>query len=264
MAIGPSPHDGYIGANAAHRAFKREIVNAKVLFFQIRGNREKLKGSFEEKINDARKKAPGSFSIGMVTEVFSQTQFRALNIPHNEADFLAQDYDSLETQFNALLYIDLQRILESFLLDLYAEIARKDHRVLTSNRTVTFKEVLNTANLVDLLLEKQLISLSHSDREGFEKQFHDIGLPIIRVADSPPEAREFLVQEFCLLWGVRNVLQHNHGVVNALFLKKLPNSGYKLGDQVAIDVPKLGRAFAAVESIGDDLNQRAMVKYGLS
>jgi hypothetical protein len=86
----------------------------------------------------------------MVTEGLSQTQFRALNIPHNEADLIAQDYDALESQFHGLLVIDLQRILESFLRDLFAEFARRDPRVLMSNRTVTFEDVLETDNMVEL------------------------------------------------------------------------------------------------------------------
>lgn len=264
MAIDPTLYDGYIGQNAAHMAFKREIVNAKVLFFQIRGNRDHLKAYFEAKINDARKSAPGSFSAGIVTEVFSQTQFRVLNIPHNEANLVVQDYESLEVQFHALLFMDLQRILESFLLDLFAEIVRKDPQVLMSNRTVTFEEVLKTDNMVELLLEKQLAALSHSDREGLEKQFDDMGLPIIRPEGAPQEEREFLTREFNLLWGIRNVLQHNHGVINEIFLKKAPGSDYRLGDRATIDVPTLGRAFAAAESIADELNRRGIAKYGLS
>jgi hypothetical protein len=264
MSLDPRTLDGYIGSNGAHQSFKREIVNAKVLFLQIRGAREQLKKNFEEKINNARRAAPGSFSIGMVTEVISPTQIGVLNIPHNEADLVARDYDALETQFNAILYCDLQRILESFLLDLYAEIARKEPRVLTSKKTVTFEEVLKTTNLVELLLEKQLMSLSHADREIFEDQFADMGLPIVCHEEIAQPEREVRAQEFRLLWGVRNVLQHSHGIVNALFLRKVPNSDYKLGDQIVIDAPKLGRAFAAVESIADELNKRAIIKYDIS
>ncbi len=263
MPIDPRLYDGYIGANAAHQTFKREIVNAKVLLFQIRGARDQLRQNFEEKINNARKSATRSFSIGMVTEVFSRSKFRALNIPHNEADLVVKDYDSLETQFNALLYIDLQRILETYLLDLYAEIVRKKPRALISNRTVTFEEVLKATDLIELLLEKQLTSLSHSDRENFEKQFEDMGLPIVGRETSPQEGRDFLTNEFVLLWSVRNILQHSHGIVNALFLRKAHGSGYKLGDQIVIDTTKLGRAFVAVESIADDLNKRAIDKYAI-
>jgi len=264
MSINPSLYDGYIGPNSAHMAFKREIVNAKVLLFQIYGNRQQLKASFQEKISDARKKALGSFTVGMVTEVLSQTQFRALNIPHNEADLVVAEYDSLETQFYALMYIDLQRILESFLLDLYAEVARKDQRVLMSNKTVTFEEVLKTNNMLELLLEKQITALSRSDRDGFEKEFQNMSLPIVPLDGRPEDEQAFLVEEFSLLWAVRNVLQHNHGIVNAVFLKKIRGSNYKVGDRLAIDVPKLGRALAAAESIGDDLNRRAVVKYALA
>jgi hypothetical protein len=31
-----------------------------------------------------------------------------LNIPHNEADLVAQDYEALELQFHALLFMDLR------------------------------------------------------------------------------------------------------------------------------------------------------------
>jgi len=264
MSIDPSLYNSYIGPNVAHKAFKGEVVNAKVLFFQIWGTREKLKAYFEEKVIEARRSAPDKFALGMVVEVFSPTQFRVLNIPHNEADLVTQNYDSLEAQFLALLYTDLHRILESFLLDLYAEIARKEPRVLRSSKTVTFEEVLKTSDMVDLLLEKQLIHLSHSDRENLEKQFQDIGLPIIQSTGIPEEEIQFLAREISLLWAIRNVLQHNHGIINDLFLKKLPNSSYATGDYVMIDVQKLGRAFAAVESVGDNLNQRAVPKYGLS
>ncbi len=257
------PTDGYIGQNAAHMAFKREIANAKVLFFLIRGNRDHLKADLEAVINDARKAAPGSFSVNIITEVFSQTEFRAVVIPHNETELVVQDYESLEVQFNALLFMDLQRILESFLLDLFAEVARKEPRVLISSRTVTFEEVLKTESIPELLLEKQLDELSRTDRDGFQEQFERIGLPILRPDGSTQEEREFLTREFNLLWGIRNILQHNHGVINNIFLKKVPGSGYGLGDRVSIDIPMLGRAFAAAESIADELNSRGVKKFGL-
>ena len=41
------------------------------------------------------------------------------------------------------------------------------------------------------------------------------------------------------------------------------HSGYRVGDRITVDVSRLGRAFAATESIADDLNRRSVVKYGL-
>ncbi|MDQ3651380.1 MAG: hypothetical protein M3458_14115 [Acidobacteriota bacterium] len=263
MTIDPTLYDGYIGQNAAHMAFKREIVNAKVLFFQIRGNRDHLKADFEATISDARKLTPGSFSVNIVTEVFSQTEFRAVVIPHNEAGLVFQDYESLEVQLNALLFMDLQRILESYLLDLFAEIARKNPRVLVSERTVTHREALETESIQELLLEKRLDDLSRSPRKEFHKQFELIGLPIIRPDGSSQEEREFLTREFILLWEIRNLLQHNHGVINNIFLEKVPGSGYQLGNRVIIDVPMLGRAFVVAEGIADELNRRGVEKFGL-
>jgi hypothetical protein len=261
MAIDPTLYQGYIGHNPAHQAFKREIVTAKVILLQLRSSRDHLKEDFERKVDGARKRSPdGRFSLGMVTEVFNQKQFRVLNIPHNEADLVVRDFESLEFQLQALLYMDLQRILESFFLDLYGEIARKDPRVLISNKAVTYAEVLKAGNVVELILQKQLMELSHEDREGIEKAFAGLGLPVL---SGKEDEYAFLIGEFSLLWGVRNVLQHNHGIINELFLRKAPDSAFKLGEQVTIDVVRLGRAFAAVEAIADSLNQRALSKFGL-
>jgi hypothetical protein len=183
-----------------------------------------------------------------------------INIPHNEAAIITGDYTPLEARLYALLYADLQRVLEHFFLDLFAEIARKERGVLSSNKTVTFEEIVKAPDALELLLEKQLMSLSHSDRDGFEKYFEGMGLPILQSAGIEPGDREFLAREFRLLWGVRNLLQHNHGIVNELFLKKNPDSGYAAGDRVVIDIPKLGRALGAVERIANDRNRRAVAK----
>jgi hypothetical protein len=263
MAVDPTPYEGYISQNPAHQAFKREIVAAKVLFLQVRGNRDHLKADFDAKIGNLGRAGAGAFSVGMATEGSGQAQFRALNIAHNEADLIAQDYEALELQFHALLLIDLQRILESFLLDLFAEIARREPTVLMSNRTVTFEDVLETDNMVELLLDDQSTALSRSGRQGFQRQFDSLGLPIINTDSLPQEEREFLAREFNLLWGIRNLLQHNHGVVNELFLREMHATGYRAGERIAVDVAMLGRALAAVESIADDLNRRAVAQYGL-
>jgi len=51
--------------------------------------------------------------------------------------------------------------------------------------------------------------------------------------------------------------------VNREFVNLVPNAGYTVGDRIAITVIELGDALSAVEWTVDDLNRRAINKFGI-
>jgi len=59
------------------------------------------------------------------------------------------------------------------------------------------------------------------------------------------------------------LIEHNRSVVNREFVNLVPNSGYTVGDRIAITVIELGDALSAVEWTVDDLNRRAINKFGI-
>lgn len=240
--IDPTLYEGYVGHNMAHRTFKVSIVNAKVLFFLFQSNRSILKDSFLRQL-DAVHPEKGSF--GLFTENLSPTEFRLLNIPHNEAVMAASNFEEFETHAYASMYSRIHQILNAFLVELYGEIARLDPRIMKSVKTVTYVEILDASDVVSLLILKRIEELSHMDRASLEGEFERIGLPIIPIDGVAPDVKTFLAREFAILWSTRNILEHNHGIVNQLFMKKCPEAARSLGESIMIDVPMLGRAFGA-------------------
>ena len=265
MAVDPTLIQGYIGSNRAHLAFKREIVAAKVRFMHAGEAHAAMELAFRNLMTDAPGGGGQPVAVGRVTEVLGPTQVRLLNIPRDEAKLITGDFATLDAQLHSLMYCDLQRVLESYLLDLVSDVALTDSRVLMSNRTITWQEALAAPSIVELLLEKHLLGLSHSNRQGLQDAFDRMGLPIIPAPGSLPEdERGFLEVQFRLLWGLRNLVQHNHAIMSEDALVMMPECGYAVGERVVIDTIRLGRAFAAVEGIADQLNQRAVAKYSLT
>ena len=262
--IDPTLTDGYIGPNLAHQVFKQRVVNAKMLLFAFQRNLDHLNNWFQTNVDDARRRAGGdNFSIGIITEVLSNTQMRLLNIPGNEARLVAGDFGHFARHVYETIYTNINRVLVDFLIDLYAEIGRADPRILRSNKTLTFEEVIDTPSVLELIIEKQRVQLSHAGRDELAAKFTRIGLPLLPEG-LPANECEFLDRESRLLWATRNILEHNQGVVNDLFLKQCPNADLKRGDLIRIDVALLGKAFASAEGLADNLNRRAVEKFTLS
>ena len=65
------------------------------------------------------------------------------------------------------------------------------------------------------------------------------------------------------LSAIRNVIEHNRSVVNREFIELVPNSPYAVGDRIVIDTTKLGDTLCAVEWTSDNLNPRAVAKFGI-
>jgi hypothetical protein len=92
-----------------------------------------------------------------------------------------------------------------------------------------------------------------------------MGLPIVSISDSPQRAEQEDVQRRLVLLGaIRNVLEHNHAVVDRKFLDIVRGSSYTIGNPIAISLTEFGDALSAVEWVADDLNRRAVVKFNIS
>ena len=262
----PELVEGYIGPNPSHATFKRAIVNEKVFVFILSSNKEQLLTSFSGQIENLRASVGEKFSLGMVTKGISTSEFQGMIIPHNEVRLVTDDFNQFMAQIYAKVYADLHRIFVTYLIELYAEIARTDPRILKSKKQISFEDVLQASEMHEvreLLVQKQKLSLSHADRETIMKEFTSIGLPVICASDSSPEEYEALQRSLTLLWSTRNIIEHNNAVVNELFLKANPGTEFRLGDLVTIGIEEIGAALATVEFIADRLNIRAIAKFGL-
>ncbi len=171
------------------------------------------------------------------------------------------------SQALGLVYREIHRVFETYLVDVFDDIATQDKRILFSSQKITHEDALRAASPADLqrlITEERKAELTRAGFAGLEKTFEKIGLPIVPMLEPPPRAeQEDIRRRLVLLSAIRNLIEHNRSVVNREFMELVPDSGYALGDRVEVTVTELGDALSAVEWTADGINQRAMKKFGM-
>jgi hypothetical protein len=122
-----------------------------------------------------------------------------------------------------LVYREVYRAFETYLVALFQEIGFRDKRVLFSNRTLSHEDALRPSSQEELqrfIIEKRKMELSRGGLKDFEKLFEDLGIPIVPMVEPPPLAQqESVLARLRAASVIRNVIEHNNGMVNAEFLK---------------------------------------------
>jgi hypothetical protein len=254
----------YVGPNAAHRNLRTALANAKALAFVLLERDSAVLKSFLAQAEEAKLRSrDGNYAIGMVGRATTTTVQAAIYLTGTQIALIESEPGGFVAQALGLVYREIYRVFESYLIDLFEEIALLEKRVLFSNQKISHEDALRAADpaeLQRLILERRKADLTRVGFDGLEKTFAAIGLPIVPVSESQQEdVRRHLI----LLSAIRNVMEHNRSIVNQEFLALVANSPYGIGQQIAISVTELGDALSAVEWTADDLNQRAVAKFGL-
>ncbi len=270
MPDSPELVEGYIGQNASHSAFKRELAVEKLFVYLLSGKENDVLGYLDAKIEAARQKAKKirgaeceKFSLGIVTKGISRTEVSAIYIPSNEIALAVENRDFL-WQVYAKVFSEVHRIFITYLIELYGEICVAKPEVLYRDRTISYKEALTTHSIRDLIVEKEKARLSHGNIDDIDKCFKDIGLPLLSKDDFGDSELQVLAERLDELPATRNVIEHNNGKVNQLYLDRVRRSNYKINDIVRMDTDELNFAITVTQHVAERLNKRAVEKFGLT
>lgn len=229
----------YIGPNKAHQQFVQQLTNEKVFVFLFMKNKESLFSTFENEIETVRQKSRmmGSqdFSLGVITKVLSPTQSMGIFIRENESTLIAKDFAEFEGQVYGKAYTEVHRVFVNYQIDLYREIAEKHPDTPGCDR------------------------LSH--KYPREKAFNEIHLPIIPHKETGGNASEELETRLNELESIRHVVEHNNGIVDKTFIQRNPMTIMNFGERISIGPEQIGKAIALVETLAENLNKRAEIKY---
>lgn len=259
----------YLGPNAAHLEFRTALANAKALAYILASDNTAVLRAFIDQASQTKRQAGGGpFALGMAggRSTSSSVQL-AIHLTGNEIDLISSGAGGFISQSLGLVYREVSRVFETYLVDLYEEIATRRKEVLYSGQTLTHQEALEAgspAELHRLIIEKQKATLTRMGFAGLEKAYEKINLPLVPSTVPDPNAecdgvRRRLVQ----MNAVRNVIEHNRSVVNAEFLHLVAGSSWQTGQSIVVTVTELGDALSAVEWTGDSLNRRAVEKFSL-
>jgi len=252
-----------IGPNKAHAQFCRHLSTLKVLAYLLFSNREQLcsrvRTLFEDALGQAKKeRGPDTtdFGLGVVTKGISRTQFQAHYVTRIELELFLNDEAGTLFHIYGKLYTDIHRVFVEFLLNLFDEIALADPRVLTpyAERKLSFYDALEADTALQAVVRSMRDSLSQGPLSVREKAYEKLGLPL--------HCDESLMSRLRTIEATRNVLEHNDGRVDKRFIART-GAVLPVGMCVQLDPEVIALAFGAVETIGDDLNRRAVKKFGL-
>jgi hypothetical protein len=266
MALNTELFNAYVGPNASHQTFRLGMANAKALLFILVQDEEAPLRGFLADAAQRRAQAPGgvhAFGIGgRVTP--TSIQF-AVHFTTTEIDLIAASTGGFQAQIFGLIYREVYRVFESYLADLYEEIGLVEPRILTSNQKLTYEEALAAAagdGVHRFILSRCKQDLTRKGLEGIERAFLDFGLALLAMTPPAPMEEQIDVRKrLARLSAVRNIVEHNQSIVNAEFLRLVPDSPWPMGSRVAISWSEFGDAISAAEFTADDLNRRAVVKF---
>jgi hypothetical protein len=143
-------------------------------------------------------------------------------------------------------FVYLVAIFDAFLSDIFTQVAQARPEILTSkNKQVSYAKILELGNfeaMVDFIASRELNELSYKSIGEQAKYYEDrFGVALCESGVSVDE----LVELRC----ARNLLVHNNGIVNHIYLEQVSGSGYKSGDEVKVDAEYFDHAVKTFGSI---------------
>lgn len=162
-----------------------------------------------------------------------------------------QILEDSETLIPKWAFINFVTILEAWMSDILRAILRKYPQKLK-------KEQVNSSIIIDStsreeclekLIEKELIGILYGGPKEVTKRLQEIAL--IDIENIPELAEVFRLK------AVRDILLHNKGIVNKIYLRKSGDTKAKEGDKIKIDAHSLVDSFdifrSFVTKVSDEL-----------
>jgi hypothetical protein len=170
-------------------------------------------------------------------------------------------WDALATRHQLLLQMVLCRAVDSYLCyitDLLAAIFVTRPETLRSNEQVTLDEVLQHADMKDLvayLAEEKVLKLSFKGMRELTKELSKRPGLVLFGDDASLENAVRIIE-------LRNLIAHARGVVNRLFLSRVPGFPANAGDRLEFDQMQVFQDVDFLARSVCDIETRAASKYG--
>lgn len=140
----------------------------------------------------------------------------------------AENYPNLAFRMS---FVYLIALFDAFLTDIFEAVVKNRPEMLKSKKQISYEKLLEFSSLeslVEYLAKRELNELSYKSLKDQADYYQDrFG---ISLGDSGVSL-DVLVE----LRAARNLLVHNNGVVNHIYLEQVPHSSYSLGESIKVD-----------------------------
>lgn len=130
-----------------------------------------------------------------------------------------------------MAFVYLIATFDAYLSDIFEVVILNRPAILKSKKQISYEKILefsSTSDLIQYLAKRELNELSYKsikDQADFYSERFGLALEDSGVS----------ISELIEMHTTRNVLVHNNGVVNHIYLEQLPSTTYKLGDELLVD-----------------------------
>ena len=142
------------------------------------------------------------------------------------------------------------------------ECIRKRPSILTSNEQVPVKEIVRfqrMSDVIELLVERRVNKLAYEGISGIEMYFRDrLGIEMFSDHNERQLTREFIE--------LRNIVVHNGGIVNAIFIERVgpsPTKQFSIGKRFHVGWDDFSVYAANIISVASKIDEAVSAKFSL-
>lgn len=255
--------------NTAYETFRSELTLVRLLTMSLGGDREGSIDRLAEKINSEISSTATSRSPGRIGQTCGHSNISGnktvLLINKCDIELMRDEIGDFKSQTFALIFAEVYRIFESYLLDFYVEIACAQPRILISSETMSYKDIVSARTydaVIHRLASEKRRKLSDGGYSTIRKSFESIGLDFIPklIVDSYDYSDD-LERTLLNLAAIRNIIEHKRSIVDQKFLNITSHTNYSVGDRVTVNVGDINEAAWAVDCVATILNASAAEKF---
>lgn len=129
--------------------------------------------------------------------------------------------------------------------------------MLKSNETLTAEEIIKCQSIeeiMELIAEKRLTQINYKGIRDFEKYVRErLGFELFHEPGS--------LDAISLIVEIRNLVTHNQGIVNKLFVKRIPDGKWNVGEKVKLSAEDLIAAVNILSKSVSDIEIRGAAIY---
>lgn len=130
-----------------------------------------------------------------------------------------------------MAFVYLVATFDAFLTDIFEAVIISKPAILKSKKQISYDKLLDfasTSELIDHLAKRELNELSYKSINEQAEYYKDkFGVSLV-VSGTP-------IEDLIEIRSARNLLVHNNGIINHIYLDQVKASPYNLGEHVRID-----------------------------
>lgn len=155
-------------------------------------------------------------------------------------------------------FVYLVALFDAFLADVFSEVVRTRPGIMkSSKKQISYDRLLEFGSfdaLVEFIANREINEISYKSIKDQAEYYRDRFGVAIEESGVP-------VSELAELRATRNLLIHNNGLVNHIYLEQVASSTYKTGDEVHVDAGYFDQAVKRLDAVALFITGRLIEKH---